>query len=100
MTGMYKKDTSGKVPEQNIVTTLYHRKEGFGMDEEIELLDMAQRVDETITDPNNSVKRLAKYALELYEKNEDLKSEIERLEKDLEETQIERDQVYLSSMHL
>lgn len=97
---MHKKGTSGKVPKKNSVTTLYHRKEGFGMDEKIELLDMAQRVEETITEPNNPVKRLAKYALDMYEKNEDLKSEIERLEEDLEETQIERDQVYLSSMHL
>lgn len=70
------------------------------MDEEINLLDMAQRIDESISDPNNSVKRLAKYALELYEKNEDLQSEIERLSEDLEEIELERDQIYLSSMHL
>lgn len=70
------------------------------MDEEINLLDMAQRIDESISDPNNSVKRLAKYALELYEKNEDLQSEIERLNENLEETELERDQIYLSSMHL
>lgn len=70
------------------------------MDEEINLLDMAQRIDEFISDPNNSVKRLAKYALELYEKNEDLQSEIERLSEDLEEIELERDQIYLSSMHL
>lgn len=70
------------------------------MDEEINLLDTAQRIDESISDPNNSVKRLAKYALELYEKNEDLQSEIERLSEDLEEIELERDQIYLSSMHL
>lgn len=70
------------------------------MDEEIDLLDMAQRIEESISDPNNSVKRLAKYALELYEKNEDLQSEIERLSEDLEEIELERDQIYLSSMHL
>lgn len=70
------------------------------MDEEIDLLDIAQRIEESVSDPNNSVKRLAKYALELYEKNEDLQSEIERLSEDLEETELERDQIYLSSMHL
>ncbi|MFL2071190.1 hypothetical protein ACEN32_02635 [Marinilactibacillus psychrotolerans] len=70
------------------------------MDEEIDLLDIAQRIDESISDPNNSIKRLAKYALELYEKNEDLQSKIESLNENLEETEIERDQIYLSSMHL
>ena len=70
------------------------------MDEEIDLLDIAQRIEESVSDPNNSVKRLAKYALELYEKNEDLQSEIERLSEDLEEIELERDQIYLSSMHL
>lgn len=70
------------------------------MDEEVELLDIAQRMSENIKDAENVVKRLSEYVLELYEKNEDLKSEIERIEEELEETQIERDQVYLASMHL